>query len=53
MTFDWFVFSPSNQVKSKHVCKMLGLGAWKQLGKKVGSHVLDRTINKLNGAIFD
>ena len=33
--------------------KVLGLGAQKWLGEKIGSHVLGRTINKLDRALFD
>ena len=33
--------------------KVLGLGARKQLGEKIGSHVLSRTLNKLNRAFFN
>ena len=45
--------SPSNWKKSKRVSKVLGLGTWEWLGEKISSHVLSRTINKLNRAIFD
>ena len=45
--------SPSNQKKSKHMSKVLGLGARKWLGEKIGSHVLGSTINKLYRALFD
>jgi hypothetical protein len=55
MICDWFAIqhSPSNQKKSKRVSKVLGLGARERLGEKVGGHVLGRTINKLDRAIFD
>jgi hypothetical protein len=43
----------SNRKKSKHVSKVLGLGARERLGEKVCGHVLGRTINKLDRAIFD
>jgi hypothetical protein len=45
--------SPSNREKSKHVSKVLGFGAWEWLGEKVSSHVLGRTVDELNRAIFD
>src|SRR5882762_10847320 len=45
--------SPSNREKSKCVSKVLGLDAWERLCEKVGSHVLGRTVDKLNRAIFD
>jgi len=35
------------------VSKVLGLDAWERLCEKVGSHVLGRTVDKLNRAIFD
>jgi hypothetical protein len=35
------------------VSKVLGLGARERLGETVGGHVLGRTINKLDRAIFD
>jgi hypothetical protein len=55
MIRDRFVIqhSPSNRKKSKRVSKVLGLGAREWLGEKVGGHVLGRTINKLDRAIFD
>ena len=33
--------------------KVLGLGAWEQLGEKISGHVLSRTINKLDRAFFN
>ena len=33
--------------------KMLGLGTRKWLSEEIGSHVLSRTINKLDRAFFD
>ena len=55
MICNWFVIqhSPSNQKKSKHTSKVLGLGTQEWLGEKIGSHVLSRTINQLNRAFFN
>ena len=55
VTCNWFGFwhSSSNQVKSKHIGKMLGFGVRKWLSKEVSSHIFSCTINKLNRAIFD